>query len=111
MTSATEWRGSRAGGRGAAPRGGGGPPPGPLPAEAADDVGDGVAVLADGEAGQLDAGGPVPLAGQPGVEGIMDVDGHRLGLPGRERAGGAFRHGLADDVGQLGDGAVAFEAL
>src|SRR5206468_1095996 len=63
----------------------------PVPAaggtEAADEVGDGVAVLADGQPGQLDARRLVPLPGLRRVEGVVDERGDLPRVVGGQAAG------------------------
>src|SRR5262249_17976924 len=80
-------------------------------AEAADEVGDGGAILADGEAGQFDAGGAVAFAGGSRIEGVVDVGGDLVGVVADARARVVLGHGLGDEFGELGDGAVAGQGV
>src|SRR5207237_9839247 len=71
------------------------------PAERANQVGDGVAVLANGEARQLDPRQRVAGPGLLRVEGVEDVLRDRVALGGGQAAGVVLWHGLGDDLGKL----------
>ena len=53
----------------------------------------------------------VASRGDGGVEGVVDVSGDGLGLVGGQRAWIVVRHRFADQLGQLGDGEIAFEPV
>src|SRR5262245_53274637 len=85
--------------------------PDALCAETADQIGEGVSVLRDSEARQLDASGTMALTSDLRVEGSVNVVGDGVGVLRGQRARVIFRHGPADEVGELGDGSVSFESL
>src|SRR5205814_6027985 len=76
-------------------------------AEGADQVGDGVLVLADGEAGEFDAGRLVAVAGGLGVEGVEDVGGNLVGVGAGAGAGVVLGHRLGDVAGEAVERLVA----
>ena len=80
-------------------------------AEACDEVGDDSAILAHRKPRELDAGGPVAVAGHGGIEGLVDVFGDLSGRVTRHLRGIVFRHRLIDIGRKLVDGAIADERL
>ena len=83
--------------------------PAGLAAEAADQVGQGVPVLAHGQPRQLDPRRPHRVAGLrgPGVERVVDIGGHLVGVRAHAGAGLVLRHGLGDQLRQAGHRALA----
>ena len=79
-------------------------PPAAVPAEAADEVGHGMAVLVHGQTGQVDPCGLVLLLGGGAVERLVHVRGDGRGFFLGQAFRGVFGHRLADDLGQLRDG-------
>ncbi len=71
-------------------------------AKTADQVGDGIAVLAHGEACQLNPRRLVARLGLFGIEGLVDVGGDPLGIRADALAGVVFGHRLGDEAGELG---------
>ena len=80
-------------------------------AEACDEVGDDSAILSHRKPRELDAGGPVAVAGHGGIEGLVDVFGDLSGRVTRHLRGIVFRHRLIDIGRKLVDGAIADERL
>ena len=80
-------------------------------AEAAHQVGDGVAILADGEPGQGDPRRPIPFSGDQRIKCFVDVRRHALGLRGRQAAGSVLRHGPGNHFRQVHHRLVADERL
>jgi hypothetical protein len=77
--------------------------------EAPHQVGERVSQLAVGQAGELDPGGPIAIAGHRRIEGLVDETGDRAGGLARDGLGIVLRHRVVNVVRQLVDGAVADE--
>ena len=80
-------------------------------AEAADEIGDGIAILPHGQPRQIDAGRPGPLAGNGGIKAGMHVRGDGRRILFRQRAGVVLRHRVADQFRELTHGQIARERL
>ena len=80
-------------------------------AERAKQVGDALAVLADRQVRQLDAGRMITGAGLGGVEGLMDIFGGCRGVGQRQRARIVLRHLPGDILGQGSDRLLADEGF
>ena len=80
-------------------------------AERAKQVSDALAVLADRQVRQLDAGRMITGAGLGGVEGLMDIFGGCRGVGQRQRARIVLRHLPGDILGQGSDRLLADEGF
>ena len=76
-------------------------------AERTEQIGDALAILADGEVGQFDARRVITRAGLGGVEGLMDEFRRGRGVGRRKRARIVLRHLPGDVLGQGGDRLLA----
>ena len=80
-------------------------------AEAGDQVGDGVLVLADREPRQFDPGWGDPGACDRRIEGVVNEGGHRAGLVPLAFPGGVGRHRLIDQLREARDRPLAGQGL
>jgi len=80
-------------------------------AERAKQVRDALAVLADREVRELDAGRVVAGAGLRRIEGLIDELRGRGGIGDGQRAGVVLRHLAGDVLGQAGDGLLPDQRL
>ena len=80
-------------------------------ANGADQVGNGIAVLADGQPGQFHASRFVPCLSGRGVEFFVNELGNQQGVIADTRSGFILGHGFANVFGQFANRAVAYQRI